>query len=155
MAKNAAKKNILKKAVAAKLGDAQVIDGGMVAAATRCDAGGDEIQVFKVPALVGQNVRFTLTICKANARARVWMRALPDGTERLLVDDAGKDAVSVLLSPGVPRGEHFVRWSIVTPSPDWQTKTEVDVEGTTAFRWRKKATGNNPLKGGTLVLVLS
>jgi hypothetical protein len=59
------------------------------------------------------------------------------------------------LNPSLPAGEYLLRWSILTPSDKWQTKTEVSVAGITRFRWRKQAQSDNPVKGGTLLLVVA
>ena len=57
--------------------------------------------------------------------------------------------------PSLPPGEYLLRWSTLTPAEKWQTRTEVSVNGTTCFRWRKKASSDNPVKGGTLLLVVA
>jgi hypothetical protein len=126
-----------------------------VVAATRCEEGGDEILAFKIPAGPDDVVTFSIWICKANARVRLWMTPLPAGIERLVIDETGKDDASAQLNPSLPPGEYLLRWSVLTPSRSWQTKTEVTVAGTTRFRWRKRADSDNPVKGGTLLLVLA
>jgi hypothetical protein len=121
---------------------------------TRCEAGGPEILVFRVLARATERVVFTMSVCRANARIRVWLTRLPNGVERLVLDETGKDDISAELSPFPLPGEYLLRWSTLTPSDQWQTKTEVSVGGTTRFRWRKHADSDNPVKGGTLLLVV-
>jgi hypothetical protein len=122
---------------------------------SRCDDGGDEILVFRVMAHTTDSVGFTMSVCHANARIRLWLTPLPAGTERLVIDESGKDDVSAQLNPSLTAGEYLLRWSILTPSDTWQTKTELSVAGVTRFRWRKKANSDNPVKGGTLLLVIA
>jgi len=122
---------------------------------TRCDEGGDEIHSFKVMACADDVVVFSMSVCRANARIRVWLTPLPNGAERLIIDETGKDDAAVQLNPSLLPGEYLLRWSVLTPSEKWQTKTEVSVCGTTRFRWRKQAGGANPVKGGTLLLVVA
>jgi hypothetical protein len=95
-----------------------------------------------------------MSVCKANARIRAWLTRLPDGVEHLVLDETGKDDTSTELNPFLVPGEYLLRWSTLTPSEQWQTKTEVSVGGTTCFRWRKRANSDNPMKGGTLLLVV-
>jgi hypothetical protein len=121
---------------------------------SRCDEGGAEILTFRVLARAADVVLFTMTVCKANARIRVWLTPLPDGAECLVVDETGKDEVSAQLTP-LTAGEYLLRWSILTPSDKWQTKTELSVGGDARFRWRKQAASDNPVKGGTLLLVVA
>lgn len=122
---------------------------------TRCDEGGDEILAFRVIARADDVVVFGMTVCKANARIRLWLTPLPSGVERLVIDETGKDDASAELNPSLTPGEYLLRWSILTPSEKWQTKTELSVGGTTRFRWRKQANSDNPVKGGTLLLVVA
>ena len=124
-------------------------------ATTRCDEGGDEILAFRVPARSDDVVTFSIWVCKANARVRLWLTLLPNGVDRLIIDETGKDDASAQLNPSLPAGEYLLRWSILTPSEKWQTKTELAVGGTTRFRWRKHADSDNPVKGGTLLLVVA
>ena len=121
---------------------------------TRCEEGGDEILVFRIAAPATERVVFKMSVCKANARIRAWLTRLPDGVEHLVLDESGKDDTSTELNPFLVPGEYLLRWSTLTPSEQWQTKTEVTVGGTTCFRWRKRANSDNPMKGGTLLLVV-
>jgi len=111
--------------------------------------------MFKIPAHPDDVVTFTIVICRANARVRLWVMPLPNGLERLVIDETGKDEATAQLSPSLPPGEYLLRWSILTPSEKWQTRTELSVAGTTRFRWRKQAGSDNPVKGGTLLLVVA
>ena len=124
------------------------------AAKTRCEEGGNEILAFRVQAQAADVVVAAISVCKANARIRLWLTPLPNGVERLVIDETGKDDVSAQLNPSLTPGEYLLRWSTLTPSEKWQTKTELSVAGTTRFRWRKQANSDNPVKGGTLLLVV-
>jgi hypothetical protein len=122
---------------------------------TRCDEGGDEIPVFRVVARAGDVVVFTMWVCRANARIRLWLTPLPAGVDRLVIDETGKDEASAQLHSSLTAGEYLLRWSILTPSDKWQTRTELSVGGATKFRWRKRADSDNPVNGGTLLLVVA
>lgn len=122
-------------------------------APTVCEQGGDELLPFIIPARPRDDIDFTIFICRANARVRVWIRELPIGPENLLADESGPSEVSVQL-PALSTGRYLLRWSVLTPSPDWQTRAEIAVASTTAFRHRKSAAGNNPVNMGIVQLEL-
>jgi hypothetical protein len=121
---------------------------------TRCEEGGDEILAFRIVAHADDIVMVSIAVCQANARIRLWLTPIPNGIERLVIDETGKDGASAQLNPSLAPGEYLLRWSTLTPSDKWQTKTELSVGGTTRFRWRKHANSDNPVKGGTLLLVV-
>jgi hypothetical protein len=118
---------------------------------TRCEQGGDEILPFEVGMKTGDSVAFTLFVCKANARTRVWIEQMPTGGPKLLADESGKSEIAFQL-PTLPIGRFLLRWSVLTPSADWQTRTELAVNDTVRFRRRKTASGDNPVNMGVLVL---
>jgi hypothetical protein len=121
---------------------------------TRCEEGDGELSPFELPAHIGDPVRFTMFVCKANARVRLWIETLPLGESTLLADQTGASEISLPL-PALPAGRYLLRWSAITPSSDWQTRTELFIRDVVRFRRRKKAEGDNPVNMGVLVLEVS
>jgi hypothetical protein len=124
---------------------------GAAAPKTACEQGGDEILPFEIRVRTEDPVEFVMNVCKANARVRAWLRELPTGADQLQVDESGKSTVRFNL-PSLPAGRYLLRWSVLTPSPNWQTRTEVQVASITMFRRRKMASGDNPVNMGVLLL---
>jgi hypothetical protein len=125
----------------------------------RCESG-DELLPFELPVKTTDTVGMNVFICNANARARAWYEELPAGQAKLIFDETGQSEFSVAL-PKLPPGRYLVRWSYLTASPDWKTKTEVTVQSTPAdpkakpvvrYRHKKAADGDNPVNMGMLVL---
>lgn len=129
--------------------DAKV--GGTARAKTRCEEGGDEVLAYEIPVRINSRLEFTAFICKAEARIRVWIEEMPAGQPELLTDETGKDEISLHI-PQLGAGRHLLRWTVLTPSRGWQTRTELAVDGTVRFRRRKTADGDNPVNMGFVVL---
>ena len=121
---------------------------------TRCEEGGDEVLAYEIPVPANGRVEFTTFICNARARLRVWIEEMPAGEPTLLADQDGKDEIALQI-PRLSVGRFMLRWTVLTPARDWQTRTELSVDGTVRFRRRKAAQGDNPVNMGFVVLEVS
>lgn len=118
-----------------------------VAAPTRCEQGGPEI-IPPGPIRVRQAdvVTFVLFVCKSPARVRL------DLDTTVLTDSQVVDGMSKTL-PAMAPGIHALIWSELFAAEDWQTRTEVLVNDTPAFRQRKSSAGSTfPVNRGFVVL---
>ena len=106
-------------------------------AETPCEAGGNEILPLRISAAADKSVLFRLYMCKAAANLRLWV------DDDLRVDQDVSDETEVLLSP-LDVGKHRLRWAIFTSGGQWQSRSEIDVDGVTLFRHRKSDESDNP-----------
>ena len=120
---------------------------------TRCDEGGDEIVPIQFRVSSTDRLEWVMYICKANANVRLFRRVIAGTTEDLLLHDSGQDELRLRLDPLVP-GEYVFRWVALAPANEWQTRTEIIVNGaTTVFRLRRSATAGKPASGFGFVMV--
>ena len=119
---------------------------------TECEKGGDEILPVIIRVSKDDSLEWTQFVCKANADVRLFRRRLPDSAQDLLLHDSGKSKLSLRLDPLTP-GDYLFRWIALSPSADWQMRTELKSNGTTLFRLRATATANKPMSGMGFVIV--
>jgi hypothetical protein len=129
-------------------GDSSVAGAILPAATTRCQDGGPELLPVQVAASTGSVIDFVVMVCKANARVQIHLG------NQLLADQTGTSEVPLRLPPLGP-GFHLLFWSVITNSPEWQTRDEVSVNGVTVFRRRKNSRGANPVNAGFLFIQVS
>lgn len=117
---------------------------------TRCEEGGLEIPAAVVLYRQEDTVDFLFLMCRTNARIRVFLTRNLSQRE-VLVDETGRDMISIMIPPLGP-GRHLLFWSFQGAGEDWQTRTELAVNGVTRFRHRKSSAGNDPVNRGFLFL---
>jgi hypothetical protein len=123
--------------------------------ATPCEEGPDkDTVVWTLNIRQGQPVDFQARVCFANARIRLWIQQEPTGADLLLLDQSDASQIELRL-PDLDPGTYYMRWSFLTPSDKWQTRTKVDVAGATRWLQRKRSDGDNPVNSATLGLKVS
>jgi hypothetical protein len=117
------------------------------AAGTRCEQGGDPIEpILPIRVAASDRVMFQLFICKSGSRPRVYV----DG--QLVAGGEDPDEITYLF-PALSPGLHLLYWSVLPTAAEWQTRAEVRVNQTVAFRRRRKKPGdNNPTDVGFVYL---
>lgn len=118
---------------------------------TRCEQGGPEIPAAIVLLRPSDVVDFSFFMCRTNARIRVFLTRHLSPDRELLVDETGRDVISILLPPLAP-GRHLLFWSFLGAGEDWQTRAELAVNGLTRFRHRKSSASDDPVNRGFLFL---
>lgn len=118
---------------------------------TRCEQGGPEIPAAIVLFRPTDTVEFLFFLCRTNARIRVFLTRHLAQPRELLVDEAGRDFISILLPPLAP-GRHLLFWSFLGAGEDWQTRAELAVNDVTRFRHRKSSASDDPVNRGFLLL---
>ena len=112
---------------------------------TRCAQGGQEIIVGVVPVQVGDLVKLQLVLCRAAFRVAIFVDA-----DRL-VDQNANDELEFLVPPLAP-GFHNLHWAYLPAGANWQTRSEVSVNGTVRFRQRKNSGSDLPVQQTFLTL---
>lgn len=134
-------------------GEALAQDGPGAAAVqqTRCEQGGPEIPAAIVRFRPADAVDFLFFMCRTNARIRVFLTRNLSEPRELLLDETGRDFVSIMLPPLAP-GRHLLFWSFLGAGENWQTRAELAVNGMTRFRHRKSSASDDPVNRGFLFL---
>jgi hypothetical protein len=118
---------------------------------TRCEQGGPEIPAAIVPFRPADVVELLFFMCRTNARIRIFLTRQLSEPRELLVDETGRDFVSIILPPLAP-GRHLLFWSFLGAGENWQTRAELAVNGVTRFRHRKSSASDDPVNRGFLFL---
>jgi hypothetical protein len=121
---------------------------------TPCEEGEKELIAWTVNVKQGQPVDFEARVCFANARIRLWLQQEPAGAAVQILDQGDASSVEARL-PDLDPGKYQLWWSFLTPSDTWQTRTKIDVAGSTRWLQRKRSDGDNPVNAGVVGLKVS
>ena len=121
------------------------------AAPTPCEQGGSELLPIEVRLLSTDVATFTIRACRTNAQVTASLQAVPGGTAQTIFTTTGQLTSGAVL-PALPKGRYALFWSILVAATPWQTRADLDVNGTTRFLRRKTSDGNNPVNMGFLMI---
>ena len=118
---------------------------------TPCEEGGPELLPIEVRLQPKDVVTFTIRVCRTNAQVTASIQPAASSTAQMLFSTTGQLMSSASL-PALPPGKYALFWSILVAATPWQTRADLDVNGTTRFCRRKTDASNNPVNMGFLMI---